>query len=50
MISALLINYNCIVNNVFYTIKPVHKGHSREPENVAFMSSYIQVKIIFAIH
>jgi len=23
-----------------YNIKPVHKGHSREPENVAFMSSY----------
>jgi hypothetical protein len=21
------------------TVKPVHKGHSREPENVAFMSS-----------
>jgi len=22
-----------------YTVKPVHKGHSREPKNVAFMSS-----------
>ena len=21
------------------TVKPVYKGHSREPENVAFMSS-----------
>jgi len=23
-----------------YTVKPVYKGHSREPVNVAFMSSY----------
>ena len=22
-----------------YTVKPVYKGHSREPENVAFMNS-----------
>jgi hypothetical protein len=22
-----------------YTLKPVYKGHSREPENVAFMST-----------
>ena len=22
------------------SVKPVYKGHSREPENVAFMSSY----------
>ena len=22
-----------------YTVKPINKGHSREPENMAFMSS-----------
>ena len=22
-----------------YTVKPVYKGHSREPENVAFLNS-----------
>ena len=25
--------------NSYYTVKPVYKGHSREPENVPFMSS-----------
>jgi hypothetical protein len=25
--------------NVLLTVKPVHKGHSMEPENVAIMSS-----------
>ena len=33
------------------TVKPVYKGHSREPENVAFMIAlYIQLKITCSIH
>jgi hypothetical protein len=24
---------------IIYTVKPVYKGHSQEPENVAFMNS-----------
>ena len=39
---------------LFYlpTVKLVFKGHSKESDNVAFMSSYsiIQVKIICTIH
>jgi hypothetical protein len=35
-------------NNI---VKPVYKGHSREPENVAFMSSYhLYTVIICTIH
>ena len=25
---------------VIYTVKPIYKGHSREPENVPFMKSF----------
>ena len=28
--------HNC---HYLYTVKPVHKGHSKEPENVPFMGS-----------
>jgi hypothetical protein len=27
------------LNNNAYTVKPVYKGHSKEPENLPFMSS-----------
>ena len=34
------------------TVKPVYKGHSKEPENVAVWEDalYLQVKIICTIH
>jgi hypothetical protein len=52
--SLLTITSNHVCMYVItHTVKPVYKGHSREPENVAFMSScskYIQVKIIYTIH
>jgi hypothetical protein len=47
---VILIIEGILINN---TVKPVYKGHSREPENVAFISRcplYIQVKIIDTIH
>ena len=43
--------YNSNMNE--NTVKPVYKGHSREPENAPFMSSsplYIQVINICTIH
>jgi hypothetical protein len=35
------------INGIWYTVKPVYKGHSRETENVSFK---IEVKIIGTIH
>ena len=29
-------SFDCLLQ---YTVKPVYKGHQREPENVVFMSS-----------
>jgi len=28
-----------LVSSFIYTVKPVYKGHSMQPENVGFMSS-----------
>ena len=36
--------------NTTSAVKPVCKGHSREPENVPFMSTCPVVKIICIIH
>jgi len=30
---------SCISISIMYTVKPVYKGHSMEPENVPFMIS-----------
>ena len=40
-IYFILFYFGCIhyIQGTSCTVKPVYKGHSREPENVAFMSS-----------
>jgi len=33
------LNGQCGTGKIFFGVKPTYKGHLREPENVAFMSS-----------
>jgi len=38
-LSTLWFSVYVLLNGISYTVKPVYKGHSKEPENVAFISS-----------
>ena len=46
-IEAVIIKKHITSGKIMYTIKPVYNGHSKEPDNMPFMSSclYMQIKI-----